>query len=145
MRASGSVRTSTAWPARRDGWWWHHRRNRAYVLFGLGSLVVMAEATVLLAGMWALGAGPEVWARFLARVGEPVPRLLHALAFFTLTAYGARFLRLFPKTQTPRLSLPGVPESLRKRPPLGVLAAALYVTWLGVWLLVGSVLCGALG
>ena len=74
MSASGPARTPTAWPARRDGWWWHHRRNRAYVLFGLGSLVVMAEATVLLAGLWALGAGPEVWARFLARLGEPVPR-----------------------------------------------------------------------
>ena len=57
----------------------------------------------------------------------------------------ARFLRLFPKTQTPRLNLPGVPERLRSRPPLGALAAALYVMWLGVWLLAGSALSGALG
>jgi hypothetical protein len=99
----------------------------------------------LLAGLWALGGGAERWEGFLARLGEPVPRLLHVLAFPALTAYGARFLRLFPKTQTPRLSLPCVPERLRKRPPLGALAAALYATWLGAWLLAGSVLSGALG
>jgi fumarate reductase subunit C len=145
MRASGPARTPTTWPARRDGWWWRHRRNRAYILFGLGSLVVMAEAAVLLAGLWALGGGPERWEGLLARLGEPVPRLLHVLAFPALTAYGARFLRLFPKTQTPRLSLPGVPDLLRKRPPLRALAAALYVTWVGAWLLAGSVLSGALG
>jgi fumarate reductase subunit C len=145
MRPSHPASTPTSWPARRDGWWWRHPRNRAYVLFGLGSLVVMAEAAVLLAGLWALGGGPEGWERFLARLGEPAPRLLHVLAFLALTAYGARFLRLFPKTQTPRLKLPGVPERLRKRPPLGVFTAVLYLTWFGAWLLVGSVLGGALG
>jgi hypothetical protein len=105
----------------------------------------MAEAAVLLAGLWTLGGGPEAWERFLGRLGEPVPRLLHVLAFLALAAYGARFLRLFPKTQTPRLNLPGVPEPFRRRPPLGALAAALYAMWLGVWLLAGSVLGGALG
>ena len=145
MRPSGPPRTRTASPARREGWWWRHRRNRAYVLFGLGSLVVMAEAAVVLAGLWALGGGPEGWERFLARLAEPVPRSLHALALLALIAYGARFLRLFPKTQPPRLPLPGLPERLRRRPPLGALAAALYAAWLGAWLLVGSVLSGALG
>jgi fumarate reductase subunit C len=145
MRASGPAKTPTTWPARRDGWWWHHRRNRTYVLFGLGSLVVIAEAVVVLAGLWALGGGPESWERFLARLAGPVPRSLHLLAFIALTAYAARFVRLFPKTQAPRLNLPGVPERLRSRPPLGVLAAALYAACLATWLLVGSLLGGALG
>jgi fumarate reductase subunit C len=145
MRPSGPPRTRTASPARRDGWWWRHRRSRAYVLFGLGSLAVMAEAAVLLAGLWALGGGPAGWERFLARLAEPVPRSFHALALLALIAYGGRFLRLFPKTQTPRLPLPGLPERLRRRPPLAVFTAALYVAGFGAWLLVGSVLSGALG
>jgi fumarate reductase subunit C len=115
------------------------------VLFGLGSLVVMAEAAVLLAGLWALGGGPESWERFVAWLAEPVPRSFHALALVALIAYGLRFVRMFPKTQTPRILLAGVPERLRTRPPLRVLGAALYLACLGVWLLVGSVLAGVLG
>lgn len=145
MRPSGPARTPTTWPARRDGWWWRHRRNRAYVLFGLGSLVVIAEAVVVLAGLWALGGGPESWEHFLARLAGPVPRSLHLLAFIALTVYAVRFVRLFPKTQTPRLNLPGVPERLRSRPPLGALAAALSAACLATWLLVSSLLGGALG
>jgi fumarate reductase subunit C len=145
MRASGPPRTPTTWPLRRDGWWWRHRRNRAYVLFGLGSLVVMAEAAVVLAGLWSLGAGPESWERFLACLARPLPRALHAFALVVLIAYGLRFLRMFPKTQTPRILLPGVPEPLRTRPPLRVLGAALQLACLGAWLLVGSLLAGGLG
>ena len=79
------------------------------------------------------------------RLAGPVPRSLHLLGLVALTAYAMRFVRLFPKTQTPRLSLPGVPERLRSRPPLGALAAALYAGCLATWLLVGSLLGGALG
>ena len=89
-----------------------------------------------------LKPGDFDWDHIFGKLGV---RWLHVLAFLALTAYGARFLRLFPKTQTPRLNLPGVPEHLRKRPPLSVLAGVLYVTWLGTWLLAGSILSGALG
>jgi fumarate reductase subunit C len=145
MRASGPAKTPTTWPARRDGWWWHHRRNRTYVLFGLGSLVVIAEAVVVLAGLWALGGGPESWERFLASLAPTVPRLLHVFALVVLIAYGLRFLRMFPKTQTPRMTLRGLPERLRTRPSLRVLGGALHLACLGVWLLVGCVLAGVLG
>jgi fumarate reductase subunit C len=145
MRPSGPARTLTTWPVRRDGWWWHHRRSRAYVLFGLGSIVVMAEAAVVMAGLWSLGGGPESWESFLVWLASTVPRVLHGFALVVLIAYGLRFMRMFPKTQTPRLLLPGVPERLRTRPPLHVLGTALHLACLGVWLLVGSVLAGVLG
>lgn len=145
MHASGPARTPTAWPVRRDGWWWRHRRSRAYVLFGLGSLVVMAEAVVILGALWSLGGGPESWERFLAWLAWPALRLLHAIAVVVLISYGLRFLAMFPKTQTPRILLPGLPERLRTRPPLRVMRAALYLFCLGVWVMVGSLLAGVLG
>ena len=145
MRASGPPRTPTTWPIRRDGWWWHHRRNRAYVLFGLSSLVVMAEAAVILAALWSLGGGPESWERFLTWLARPAPRSLHVIAVVILVSYGVRFLAMFPKTQTPRIRLSGVPERLRTRPPLRVLGVALYLSCLGVWVLVGALLAGVVG
>jgi len=145
MRASGPARTPTTWPVRRDGWWWRHRRNRRYVLFGLGSLVVVTEALVILAALWSLGSGPESWERFLAWLARPLSRTFHAIALVVLVAYGLRFLAMFPKTQTPRIRVRGVPERLRTRPPLRVLGAALYVSCLGAWLLAGALLAGVLG
>jgi len=145
MGSQVSPSTPLGAPERRDGWWWRHSRSRSYVLFGLASILVLLEAGVLLAGVWSLGGGEETWTRFMAILREPTVRLLHVAAAPVFLWYGGRFLRLFPKSQPPRIELAFLPELLRRRPPLPVLLAVIGATWLTAQVVVLATLAGCLG
>lgn len=130
MRPSGPSRTRTSWPLRRDGWWWAHRRNRSYVLFGLASVAVLAEALVILAGLWSLGGGEVAWNRYVAVLRSPALRAFHLAALPVFAWYGGRFLRLFPKTQPPRIEIGSLPEAWKRRPELTLLARVTFTVWI---------------
>jgi fumarate reductase subunit C len=145
MGSRTSPSTPLGAPARRDGWWWRHSRSRSYVLFGLASILVLLEAGILLVGLWSLGGGEETWRRFLALLHQPAVRLLHVAAAPVFLWYGGRFLRLFPKSQPPRIELAFLPERLRRRPPLPVLLALVGAPWLVAQVVVLAALAGWLG
>jgi fumarate reductase subunit C len=113
----------------REGWWWGHGRNRSYVLFGLASVAVLAEALVILAGVWSLGGGEAAWDRYVAALRGPALRAFHLAALPAFVWYGGRFLRLFPKTQPPRIEIGFLPEAWRRRPPLPLLARVTFAVW----------------
>ena len=129
MRPTGPSRTRTSWPLRRDGWWWGHSRNRSYVLFGLASVAVLTEAFVILGGAWSLGRGEASWDGYVAALRTPALRTFHLVALPIFVWYGGRFLRLFPKTQPPRIEIGFLPEAWRRRPPLTRMARVTFAVW----------------
>ena len=139
MGTSRPPRTPMTVPVRRQGWWWGHSRNRSYVLFGLASIAVLIEAFVILGALWSLGGGEASWDRYVSALRTPLLRAFHLAGLPVFVWYGGRFLRLFPKTQPPRIEIGFLPEAWKRRPPLALIAR---VTFLG-WAL-GSVLILAL-
>jgi len=100
------------------------------VLFGLASVAVLSEALVILAGVWSLGGGEVAWDRYVAVLRGPALRAFHLAALPVFVWYGGRFLRLFPKTQPPRIEIGFLPEAWRRRPPLALLARVTFAAWI---------------
>jgi len=142
LSAEKQANTRTYPPIRRDGWWWGHTRNRSFVLFGVASIPVVAESYILLWAVVSIASGAATWEDYVEWMRSPPVRLFHVLALPLFLWYGGRFLRLFPKTQPPRVELSVLPERWRNRPPLGLLARTLFLTWglgmLGALLLLGG-------
>lgn len=130
MATAPPPRTRMAAPIRREGWWWGHSRNRSYVLFGLASVAVLIEALVILGGVWNLGRGETSWDGFVAALRTPSLRAFHLAALPIFVWYGGRFLRLFPKTQPPRIEIGFLPEAWKRRPPLTLLTRATFTVWI---------------
>jgi fumarate reductase subunit C len=100
------------------------------VLFGLASVAVLAEALVILAGVWSLGGGEVAWNRYVAVLRSPALRAFHLAALPVFAWYGGRFLRLFPKTQPPRIEIGFLPEAWKRRPELTLLAHVTFSVWI---------------
>lgn len=134
--------TRTAPAMAPPGWWTSHPRYRAYVLFGLVSVVFLLVPLAVVCSVWQLGEGPRAWQSWMEGLRSPVSVLLHGIALPLTVWYGVRFFRLFPKSQPPRIELPFLPPALRKRPPLPAIAGAIYAGWAVVTVLLLVVLGG---
>jgi fumarate reductase subunit C len=110
---------------------------RVYTLFGLTGVVYLLVGFVALRLVWALGAGPERYAQVLASYGNPLYIAFHAITLVAVVFVGVRFLRLFPKAQPANIGP-------LKPPPGPVIHAMLYVVWIGLTVVFGAILSGAI-
>ena len=134
MQPSRPGRTRTAPPLRPDGFP-SAPRYRNYLLFDATGLTYLLVGLVTLRVAWALGSGPEAWQSLLAQLRHPLYLGFHVLVLLSAIFVGVRFFRLFPKAQPPRIG-PAKP------PPAPVIQAMLYVTWIGLTLVLVLVLGG---
>jgi fumarate reductase subunit C len=114
-------------------WWWLASwRYTKFVLRELTSLAVAFFALVTLWQLYALGQGPEAYARFVAWMRTPLFLALHSLAFLALLFHSITWFNLAPKAMVVRLQ--------GKRVPDFVIAGLNYFAWLAAsaavaWLL----------
>ena len=124
MAPSRPGRTRTA-PPMKPGTWPTSPRYLTYLAFDFTGLVYLLVGLVALRAAWALGSGPEAWARLQAQFANPLYVAFHALTLAAVIFVGVRFFRLFPKAQPARIG-PAKP------PPRPVLHAMLYAAWIGL-------------
>lgn len=99
-------------------------RYASYIAFGACSIVFVLSSTLLLEWVWALGDGPEHWARVREGLRNPMYVAYHVVAVLAFAYTGWRFLiKLFAKSQPPRIG-PLRPPPRAVFPPL----------LLGVWI-----------
>jgi fumarate reductase subunit C len=132
----GSTRTA---PPRMPDLYPARGRYLPYIAFGSCGLLLMLVALGILRGVWLLGDhDPAAWRAHLAAYGHPLSLLFHLVAMLAIGWFGLRMLRLFPKTQPPRIG------PLRP-PPEPVMLLGLRVAFVVATLLVSLVLGGAIG
>jgi fumarate reductase subunit C len=112
-------------------------RYLPYMLFGATGLLYGIAAFVILRAVWALGSGPDAWQAARAGYASPLSIAFHALAFAGVCFVAVRFFGLFPKAQPPRIG-PAKP------PPRPVIQAMLYAAWIGVSVVLATILAGGL-
>jgi fumarate reductase subunit C len=117
-------KTRTAAP-RMPSTWWSTPRMRAYLLFDATGFVYVLVGVLALRLVWALGSGPEEYARAGAALEHPLYIVWNIFALACVIGVAVRFFRLFPKAQPARIGP-------LKPPPRGLLHAGLYVVWLAV-------------
>ncbi len=118
----GATRTA---PPMKPGNWPSSPRYRTYLAFDFTGLVYLLVGLVALRAAWALGSGPEAWARLQTQFANPLYVAFHVVALAAVVFVGVRFFRLFPKAQPARIG-PAKP------PPRPVLHALLYAAWIGI-------------
>jgi fumarate reductase subunit C len=138
--ASAAAPTRTA-PARKPGGWpLAHARYRNYLLFALTSAFMAVAALLLLAGVQALGRGPDAWSAYLAWLGRPPIRALCWLTLLFTLYFTVRWAWLSRKIAAGRVGpIPGprVPLFVIFLGTLGAFAVGLLVTLMivgGAWL-----------
>ena len=136
MQPARPGRTRTAPPQMPDQFPFQGR-YRAYTLFDLTGAVYLVMGFVMLRVVWALGSGARPWEVLVGSFASPVWIAFHGIALVCVCFVGARFFRLFPKAQPPRIG----PV---KPPPRIVIYAMLYAVWAGVTLLFVMILGGVL-
>jgi len=106
-------------------WWWLESwRFTKFVLRELTSVAVGFFALELLLEIRALGRGPEAYARFLARLGNPLLIVLNLLAFVFVLFHSITWFNLAPKAMQVRLRGRRVPDS--------AIAGANYAAWVAI-------------
>lgn len=131
-REPGSTRTAP--PTVPDDFW-TRPRMLTYLLFDATGIVYLLVGFVALRVAWALGSGPAAWDALMQSFANPGYLIFHAIALVSTLFVGVRFFRLFPKAQPARIG-PAKP------PPPAVLHAMLYAAWLGITVVLLTVLGG---
>ena len=133
-RKPGTTRTA---PPQMPSSWWSAPRMRTYLLFDATGIIYLLAGFVALRLVWALGEGPKVWAATLSSLSNPIYVAFHVLCLLGVLFVGARFFRLFPKSQPPKIG-PLAP------PPEPVILAMLYGAWIVLTVLFALILAGGL-
>lgn len=103
-------------------WWWLQKGSYTwFVLRELTSVFVALTAVVTLGLLWALGQGPEAYARFLARLSAGGFIALHAVAMVFVLFHAVTWFHLAPKAMVVRVR--------GKRIPGGMVVAMNYAAW----------------
>ena len=112
-------------------------RYAAYTIFDATGIVYLLLGLLVLRAVWALGSGQAAWQGILDGYQNPIYVAFHAFALLCVVFVGARFFRLFPKAQPPRIG----PV---KPPPGPVILAMLYAVWFGITVVFTAILAGGL-
>lgn len=83
------------------GWYRRNPHFIRYMLRELTALFLAAYAVLLLAGLVALGRGPEAWAAFLAFLASPRSVALHALILVAALYHTWTWFMVSPKAMPP--------------------------------------------
>ncbi len=114
-------------------WWWLQKWSYArFVLRELTSLAVAFFALLMLAHLYALGAGPQAYSRLSAWMGSRLFLVLNGLAFVFLLFHSITWFNLAPKAIVLRVRGQRLPDL--------VVSGLNYVAWLAAsagvaWLL----------
>jgi succinate dehydrogenase subunit C len=106
-------------------WWW--LQNRAYAGFVLREVTSVFVAFFAVVCLWqvrALAQGPEVYARFLARLGTPLFILVHVVVFLFVLFHAITWFNLAPAALVLRWR--------GKRVPDWVIIGSNYAAWLAL-------------
>ena len=136
MQPHQQGRTRTAPPSLPDQFPWSGR-YLAYTLFDLTGAIYLLLGFGILRVVWTLGDGPEAWAALRAQYAQPAVLVFHVFALLCVCFVAVRFFRLFPKSQPARIG-PAKP------PPQPLILGMLYAAWIGVTLVFGAILGGAI-
>ena len=112
-------------------------RYAAYTLFDITGILYLLVGLVVLRAVWALGSGEAAWREVLSQFANPLYVVFHVLTLISVVFVGARFFRLFPKAQPPRIG----PV---KPPSQPVIMGLLYVVWIGVAGAMAAILAGGI-
>ena len=110
---------------------------RGYILFGLGSGLMLLVSMNVLRAVWRLGAGDRAFDELIASWSSPLYVLFHLVALVWLSWVALRFFSLFPKTQPFRMGP-------FQRPPDAVLVGGLWGLFIVVTTVLTVVLSGAI-
>lgn len=83
------------------GWWRRNPHFVRYMLRELTAVFLAAYAILLLAGLAALGRGPESWAAFLEFLRSPTSVALHALILVAALYHTWTWFQVSPKAMPP--------------------------------------------
>ena len=103
-------------------WWW--LKNRAYSMFVLRELTSVFVAFFALLYLWqlrALAAGPEAYARFVARLKTPPFLTVDTVALVFVLFHTISWFNLTPTAMVVRMK--------GKRVPDRIVAGSNYVVW----------------
>lgn len=97
-----------------QGWWKKNAWFREYMAHEATAFAVALYALLLLAGLWALGSGPQAWASWLALLRSGPMLALHALLLLAIGYHSWSWFSIMPRTLPPvmiggrRLSGPAI-------------------------------------
>lgn len=138
MRSSRPGATRSA-PPRMPDLYPLRGRYLPYIAFGSCGLLLLLVGFGILRGVWVLGEhDPGAWRAHLESYRHPLALLFHLVALLAISWFGLRMIRLFPKTQPPRIGP-------LKSPPGPVLLFGLRTAFVLSGFLVALVLGGAIG
>jgi fumarate reductase subunit C len=103
-------------------WWW--LKNRAYSMFVLRELTSVFVAFFAMLYLWqlrALAAGPDAYARFLARLKTPLFLTVDTVALVFVLFHTISWFNLTPTAMVVRMK--------GKRVPDRIVAGSNYVVW----------------
>jgi succinate dehydrogenase subunit C len=103
-------------------WWW--LKNRAYSMFVLRELTSVFVAFFALLYLWqlrALAAGPDAYARFVARLKTPLFLTVDTVALVFVLFHTISWFNLTPTAMVVRMK--------GKRVPDRIVAGSNYVVW----------------
>ena len=132
--APGSTRTA---PPMQPSSWKTSPRMKQYARFGMTGWIYLFASFAAIYVVYALGSGPEAYARVQAQLANPLFIAFHLLCLVSVGYVLVRFFGLFPKAQPARIG-PAKP------PPQPVLKAMLYGLWAGVTIVLTVILAGGI-
>ena len=106
-----------------DGWWKPNPFFRKYMARELTAFLVALYALLLLAGLVALGRGPQAYATWLQILRSGWSIALHVLLLLAFLYHTYSWFQIMPKTMPP-VVLAGKRLAARTITMLGVAAAA---------------------
>jgi len=93
-------------------WWLRQLAYTRFIVRELTSLAVAYAALLVLAEVYALGAGPRAFDRFSAWLGSPFAIVLHGLLLLALLFHSVTWIHLAPRALVVRLAGRRVPDLL---------------------------------
>ena len=130
----GPTRTA---PPMQPASWKTNPRMKQYARFGMTGWVYLLASFAAIEVVYALGSGPDEYARVQALLAHPVVIIFHLICLLSVAYVLVRFFGLFPKAQPARIG-PAKP------PPQAVLKVMLYGLWAGVTAVLTVILAGGI-
>lgn len=84
-----------------QGWWRRNPWFREYMAHEATAFAVALYALLLLAGLWALGNGPQAWAGWLALLRSGPMLAVHSLLLLAIAYHVWSWFAIMPRTLPP--------------------------------------------
>jgi fumarate reductase subunit C len=109
-------------------WWLWRGAYLKFILREISSAFIMYFVAITLWQLWALGQGPDAYARWQAWMTTPFAMVLNGITLFFIVFHAVTWFNLAPKAMVVRLGDRSVPGAM--------IAASNYAAWAVVSLFV---------